>query len=1019
MNLLIKCFPLYLVLASSIAFGNNSTQLKDLCHKSEVNTQYALMISNYKNISKNIVDIISGKEVQDFNTTKIFGINFSLSQTEKLILETKIVIDEKKGFESSYVLSCLTQFGFLEKKNQLIEAEVEYLKLKIELLRKNFELNDNIRQNKITQSELPKLKEEIQKTNLDATKLKNALESDLIKDEGNLNKEKDNDKKEYLNFESELTRTKIKLLDIKISQNKNLEEKISYFEKLSEDLSDLSIKVLNQTDSIKEEKFAEIDRLWLNLSKENYLDLFNKSKDLVLPEIPVITISIPNLNQKNQLEDKRQQLVILKESIIKEYTEKKNQELKLLNRLMVSCNNLRSNAFKSLGDDYLFNSLFTLNFYTVIKNEVVSSPYRIISFFYSKFLYFKEKISLGQKGFIDLASDIFLIICLVIFLITIKLFYQKLKISIDNFLHKILNKSQTRFFKQVLSLWNKIKDNFQSILWLSTLEVFSHIDRLSGFSLLIEFARVYCLAQILRSFVMLFLGSISKLDVGNFRTFKIKADETSLKFKNIYFYYSILMLFFNATVGKVYLYSVTNYIAIIYVLYLVINESHRWESEFVVYIEKKFSGSIVERYMSVVAFFPKKVHATFYLLFTIFFAIFNLIISYTENFEISKKISANLFKKQIVNIEAEEGADDKLPTHYKDKFSLTSLSTFEDYIPSTEGLENHLVLEITDWLEDKSEEHSLVIYGDKGVGKTTLLKKVGHDISQKYPVHIEYAKVPSKTIRKTELYALIKTILKSDEVIEKDSDIYKLDKSLTTKTIIVLDECQNIFISETEGFEAYHSLTSIINLNTENIYWVKSFNRYSWLYIDRAFGRTQYFRNVYELSGWNDLKIKDMILSRHSSTNFKLSFDLLINATRSQDEIDRYASIESKFFKLLWELSRGNPRAALYLWISALSKKNSRTLNVNIPKEAEFEGIEKMPDELMFVISQVLRHENLNVHELVQASNLSEGLIRNSLKIAQERKFLFKDKRNRYMVSIAHQYGLIKYLKLKNFIYGN
>ena len=198
-----------------------------------------------------------------------------------------------------------------------------------------------------------------------------------------------------------------------------------------------------------------------------------------------------------------------------------------------------------------------------------------------------------------------------------------------------------------------------------------------------------------------------------------------------------------------------------------------------------------------------------------------------------------------------------------------------------------------------------------------------------------------------------------------------------------------------------------------------SFNKYSWLYLNRAFGRTQFFRNVFELTGWSYVKIKELIMKRHAKTKFRLSYDLLINATRSQDEIDKYASVESKFFKLLWELSRGNPRSALYLWISALSRKNKSVFNVNIPKEIDFHGVEKMPDELMFVLAHVIKHENLTSFEIESTTNLQNGYVRNAIKLGLEKKYLYRDERRRYMIDISTQYTLLKLLKEKNFIYGN
>ena len=247
----------------------------------------------------------------------------------------------------------------------------------------------------------------------------------------------------------------------------------------------------------------------------------------------------------------------------------------------------------------------------------------------------------------------------------------------------------------------------------------------------------------------------------------------------------------------------------------------------------------------------------------------------------------------------------------------------------------------------------------------------------------------------------------------------QIDRKIENKTVVVIDEAQNLFLSKTGGFEAYYYFTELVNVNVDNIFWVLSFNKYSWLYLDRAFGRTQFFRNVFELRGWSDVNIKELIMKRHSTSEFKLSYDLLISATRSQDEMDKYATIEAKFFKLLWELSRGNPRAALSLWITALSMKNKSTFNVNIPKEPEITGIDQLSDDLLFVLAFVLKHENLSANELEKSTNLPKGIVRNAIKVSLERNYLYRDKRGRFMIDINQQHPLIKYLRVKNFVYGS
>tara|TARA_Y100000590_G_C15743889_1_gene1021299 strand:- start:3201 stop:6242 length:3042 start_codon:yes stop_codon:yes gene_type:complete len=990
------------------------------CNRNATLNRYKQVTNNLQTQISTIDKVLTGEKIEGYNLQNIFGYDFDIKKTDDQILELKKIIEEKQGVlvENNSLSACLTQLGLKNLQIQLSEKTTNLIKKKIELLEKNKLFDDSIRESGITESVLPEIKNKIDKDSSEALKAKSNLEDRLIKNQTDSLTEKSSKKREILEYENNLTKIKIELLNKKIETNNNLEEKIKLFEKLTSELKTISSKEEISKKETLLKNFQTVEKLWLSLSSENYFDLFRHNGALDLPSLP------PPLNQSNYDYDisntvkLRTELIELRKDIVKNYTEKKNQELKLLNHLVANSSAIRENYYNSLGSSFFFKSLFQLNFIKMIKNEIISAPYRAVSYFYSKYLFIQEQLSLGREGYINLLGKLLFIFFIIGVFFGLKYLFTKTNSWIDHlFEYFFRSKRRPYLLRKLFSLWSKLKDSSVSFFWLITLYFLQKYRVLNDVSLLVKIAEVYLASKIIKSFVTIFLGSISRLDSVNFIEFKKKASETSDKFKNIFIFYFFTMIFIEATVGKVYLYTILNYFVIIYSLYHFFNESSRWEVEFRRYSERMFAGVIVEKFFRFLEICPSRIRATFLLFFIILFITFDTFTRFTENFEISKKISANLFKKQIEKVEAEEGADDKIPHSYKEHFSLKSISTDEEYVPNGQGLEDKITQEVLEWAKDTSDEHSLVVYGDKGVGKTTLLKKVSSLLSNDHELEVKYAKMPSKTITKNEIDLFIRSIFNEQE--NKNFDFYDLDQKLNKKIVVVIDECQNIFLSQTGGFDAYYELINLINLNTENIFWIMSFNKYSWLYLDRAFGRTQFFRNVFELSGWSDSKIKELIMRRHKKSDFRLSYDLLISATRSQDEIDKYASIESKFFKLLWELSRGNPRAALFLWITALSKKSRNVFNVNIPKNIELDGIDKIPDELLFVIAQVLKHENLSSSEIESTTNLQKGLVRNAIKLALEKNFFFKDNRNRYMVDITTQYGLIRYLRVKNFIYGN
>lgn len=984
------------------------------CELESVRTDFDSAI---RSINKQIVLLdkaLSGEDLGTFSVEDLFGHNFQERNSSKITLEHSSL---KRCLEDLSLNTNLEELKKLSHKRDL---------LRLELFVKNRDQKGGFKDRLEGQSGIPILKKELSEDKEKSENFKQELEKSLIDSEFSNKLDLTNEiySADFQAIKKILTKLKIELINKRLEYNNNLEQKLAYFEDKSRSLSQISSKD-NKTQDELINSFESIEKLWLEISNENLGQLLKTQIIYDFPTVPDYTIKLMSIKSelRTELLESLRTLRQFRKQTIQELAEKKEKEFRLLNDLVLQTNLLRSQLFDRLKFDYIVNRIVSQPGLKAIQNEVMTSPYRLVSFIYSKYYYVRDKLFAEKEGLAILVRDIFAIIFLIGVLFFLNTFYEKCIVWINKKQTIVVRKYWSlSFVKLFSSFWNKIKDNAQNILWFCTLLFMQNMESFKDYILLIDVIKVFVAYRILKTLVVLFLSFISKIDYRNFAIFKEKADATAKKFGNIYLTYNLSLILVHAAIGEVFLYTIIKSVIVIYTIWQVVLASGVWESEFQKYIERRFSGLIVQKLNRFLSLLPNYVRTVFTFISIIILSLFDFLIKTTENFEVSKKVSANLFKKQIERVEANEDAGERIPQEYKDKFQFKSLdeSSVDQYVEFDKKLELKVLAEIEEWSHHKSDEHSLVIYGDKGVGKTTFLKHVGSNVKAANPdMKIIYTQMPAKTLNKEALQKFIVDTLVAPENQTESFDMAAIDKHLDGKVVVVIDEAQNLFLSQTGGFEAYYFLTDIMNSVTKNIFWIMSFNRYSWLYLDRAFGRTQFFRNVFELKGWNDINIKDLIMKRHSTSDIKLSYDLLINATRSQDEIDKYASIESKFFKLLWELSRGNPRAALSLWLSALSRKNSKTFNVNIPKEPEIEGIDKLSDDIFFILAHVLKHENLSLSELESSTNLPRGIVRNALKVSLEKGYLFKDINNRYMIDINLQHSLTKYLRVKNFVYGN
>ena len=995
------------------------------CTKVEGQNLYKNTVEQIKSQINEMNSLLNGDSKQITSPALIFGVDFDIAKSQEIIKKLEINNSEKNGIsvEHEAVHNCINKHNKKEQVEELEKLSKERNSIKIALIKRNKELNNFIKSNLDSNQSLPMIKSKLENEKFNAEQIKETLTKNTNKNDFDVLIEKNSEKRELLIIKGQLEKNKLDIINIGLKYNKELEDSITKFEEKSQTLNQISLRTNDERENgTVRDDFEQIQTIWKQIINLNFNQIFKTSLSIEFPNAPKLPRSSEDQELKpliNEIQNLANENKEIKKSLSKKITDKKNYEIKLQTTLLLQTNILRSKIFQKLPSKFVLLQLTQKSFYLDITDEIKASPYKIMTFVYSKVLYLRENYLLGKEGLKKLAFDILSLLLFGLLITIINLILGKSYSITNDFSSKLIRKyHQYSLIKNAVSIWNKYKDNYTTLVWLCICYYCTNIDWIKDYNFIIKLISVFLIYKIIKSLFVIFLGRISRLDLKNFQEFKDRANQTSRYLANIYLFYAVTLLFIEGTAGKVFLYSIINTFILIISIIRIINTSKIWRNELQAYLERNFSGLIVEKLQKISKALPESIIPLFYLLFILILSVFDVFIKLTENFEISKKISANIFRKQLESIEKDENSSLAIPNEYFERFVSSKNDLDIEFIISDEKTYKVMMNDIEEWILEQSEEHSLVIFGDKGVGKTTLLLNVISDFKEGHNVDTLCLKIPSKITNEEELHDFISSALKIEKLKDIKQTIYEFDKSLDKKIIIYIDEAQNVFLSQERGFQAYYAIINVINLNTKNIFWSLSFNKYSWLYLDRAFGKNQFFRNVYELKGWSDVKIKDLILSRHKLSKFRLSYDSLINTTRSQDEIDRYASVESKFFKLLWEMSNGNPRLALQLWTTALSRKNLTTFNVNLPKAKLSVNLDRLTDDFLFTIAHVVKHENLSSKEIESTTNLSEVIVRNTIKMALELRLLHRDERRRYLIDISSQNQVIKFLRAKNYLYG-
>jgi len=394
---------------------------------------------------------------------------------------------------------------------------------------------------------------------------------------------------------------------------------------------------------------------------------------------------------------------------------------------------------------------------------------------------------------------------------------------------------------------------------------------------------------------------------------------------------------------------------------------------------------------------------------------FQTLLSWSERFDVVKKVTAQIFKKRLESSESLiEETTHEIPEDYLENFKKCIDDDTSLFVNPENDILDRIKKIINDWIDDKSEENSMAIVGETGIGKSTILSMIARNFRALKVVSVQMEKRVSS---EKDFYDFIFNTLGIEG--EGIVSLIKHDKSIE-KTLVMIDEAQNCFISKLGGFESFKALTVVLNAKLDNIFFCISFNQYSWNYLNACFGKNQNFRNIIHIKSLSETDLRNIIMNRHEKSKYEVSYLDIIRAVGGKFASESIEVIADQFFRLLWEQSLGNPRVAISNWLSSLKFNGRDKFYLGLPHDDDLSKIlENMSDDTLFTFASIVKHENLSVKEIMEITHLSEGAVRYAIRFGIDNSILSMKDTKSYTIDNRFQHTLIRYLKKKNLVYAS
>lgn len=349
---------------------------------------------------------------------------------------------------------------------------------------------------------------------------------------------------------------------------------------------------------------------------------------------------------------------------------------------------------------------------------------------------------------------------------------------------------------------------------------------------------------------------------------------------------------------------------------------------------------------------------------------------------------------------------------------------------------------------------SVVIVGEPGSGKSTVLRKFKHYIetnktpsSDAPPLDSEKASVEQNTPRKTASvmwFDVHQRISTEAAVLEFVAGLFGLEpssgateatllkriKSLEPR-VILLNNCHGLFLRRIGGFDGLQALFNIISLSDQVHFYALSFNLFAWSYVNRVRAQSHFFADVIRLDPWTDTQLKELVETRTKNTDYQIDFSHLLKSRDPDADLYNEAALDKTargYFRYLQEFSGGNPRIAITYWLRSLrledakgaknQSKTDKTLQVSLFRRPSTASFAKQTDAHWFVLSAIAQHGHLSAAEIAQAVHLEEGFCDVALRFFAEADVVRIDaKTGQASLTPLYYRQVLKYLAQSNFLY--
>ena len=262
-----------------------------------------------------------------------------------------------------------------------------------------------------------------------------------------------------------------------------------------------------------------------------------------------------------------------------------------------------------------------------------------------------------------------------------------------------------------------------------------------------------------------------------------------------------------------------------------------------------------------------------------------------------------------------------------------------------------------------TESQKILIIGDRGIGKSSLINVAQMEIQTERLIRIE------SIDHKGPLAHLAQVLGCKANVA---SVVSKLRRNPATVIIDNVDHMVN-----RHDLTQFEMLFEVIKQSPPKSHWVLSITKYNLDSLDQSFKIRSLFSKLIDLHEVGLDSAREIILGRHRLSGLEIEYpktfisDFALKVGLSTED--------EMYFRILFERSHGHLRHLVFLWLQSLQSSDGKTVELSLSKTVDrgLPMIQEFSFLQKYILNELYNYHHLSVHTMSQNLGVSYSIVDN------------------------------------------